>query len=135
MIISHKYKYIFIKGFKVAGTSVEMYLEKFVGKKDIIGAREDFSGMSRSELPEYYNHMPLNLIKSKLPHKVWKEYFKFCICRNPWDTAVSLYCFNSKRMPNKYKNFEDFINKTQGSMIKFSSFYSPLKDVDFFIRF
>ena len=36
MILSHKYKYIFIKSFKTASTSLEIALSKFCGTKDII---------------------------------------------------------------------------------------------------
>ena len=36
MIISHKYKYIFIKTTKTAGTSVEISLSRFCGKDDVI---------------------------------------------------------------------------------------------------
>lgn len=36
MLLSHKYKFIFIKTKKVAGTSVEIALSKYLGEKDII---------------------------------------------------------------------------------------------------
>ena len=36
MIISHKYKFIFIKTSKTAGSSIELYLSKYCGKNDII---------------------------------------------------------------------------------------------------
>ena len=36
MIISHKYKFIFIKTQKTAGSSIELYLSRFCGKDDII---------------------------------------------------------------------------------------------------
>ena len=36
MILSHKYKYIFIKSFKTASTSLEIALSKYCGKEDVI---------------------------------------------------------------------------------------------------
>ena len=36
MIISHKHKFIFIKTFKVSGTSMEIALSRHIGGKDIL---------------------------------------------------------------------------------------------------
>jgi len=43
MIVSHKYKYIFLKTNKTAGTSVEIALSSYCGDEDIIAgiAKED----------------------------------------------------------------------------------------------
>jgi hypothetical protein len=35
MIISYKYKFIFIKNRKVAGTAIELFLKNYLGSKDI----------------------------------------------------------------------------------------------------
>ncbi|WP_275670288.1 hypothetical protein [Okeania hirsuta] len=36
MIISHKYKFIFLKTIKTSGTSIEIYLSRFCGDDDVI---------------------------------------------------------------------------------------------------
>lgn len=46
MIISHKYKYIFIKTKKTAGTSIESYLAQFCDDDDIIAPHEYLEGQN-----------------------------------------------------------------------------------------
>lgn len=46
MIISHKYKFIFIKNVKTAGTSIETYLRGFCGEDDICTPIADALGLS-----------------------------------------------------------------------------------------
>lgn len=46
MIISHKYKYIFIKTKKTAGTSIESFLAQFCGDNDIIAPHEYLMGQN-----------------------------------------------------------------------------------------
>lgn len=102
MLISHKHKYIFIKTAKVAGTSVEIFFEQIsfggqpkdvqpeiVNEEGVVGYR----GATNSKVREsWYNHMTLNDIKNKLSNdKLFNEYFKFSITRNPWDRIVSNY--------------------------------------------
>ena len=125
MIISYKYKFIFIKTARTAGTSIEVYLSKYCGPKDIL---TPFSLLEIDHIPRNYkgffnpipeiikisqtnnkkklkeikktikdflakkkfeHHTPAWLVKERISGKIWKNYFKFCVERNPWDKVVS----------------------------------------------
>jgi len=139
MIISHKHKFIFIKTFKTAGTSLEIALSKFCGDEDIItpiGWRDEkirkelgYRGpqnyekllseytlkdwdrliIKRRKAMKYYNHIPANEIKHKLPSSIWNNYFKFSFERNPWDRMISFYFWETRNLETKPKII-DFIN-------------------------
>lgn len=106
MIISHKYKFIFIKPTKVAGTSIEIALAKHCGKKDIITPITKYNPSSDSEKYKqpiknyeelsFYNHIGPYDIKQKIGKEVWDNYYKFTVVRNPWDQAVSRFFWNKK---------------------------------------
>lgn len=122
MIISHRYKFIFIKTMKTAGTSTEIALSRFCEDKDIIteitdddekirqdcgypGPQNYYVPYSRYSLRDwkhmlfertkccFYNHIPAIDIRRWIGKKVWDSYYKFCFDRNPWDKAISLYYF------------------------------------------
>lgn len=120
MIVSHKYRYIFIKNRKIAGTSLEIYLNKFRGNDDVFTPislfhenhyPQNYIGTFRliQELlkthfkyaknsisdyinrKKFWNHMPGLLIKSRIDPEIWDDYYKFTIERNPWDKIISHY--------------------------------------------
>lgn len=114
MIISHRYKFIFLKTNKTAGTSIEIALSRFCGPKDIITPIDTEDEETRSKLgysgpqnylsstkksPLFYNHISAKKVKSLIGKDVWDSYYKFCFERNPWDRVISLYYWNYKSEP------------------------------------
>lgn len=142
MIISHKYKFIFIKTAKTASSSVEIALSKFCGSEDIItgvipeeeemrrnlgyrGSQNYFVPKSqygfhdwrrflyKGKKPEYRRHGSASHIKKYIGGEVWNSYFKFCVERNPWDRMISCYYWWNKTEPRP--GISEFL-KSRGSL-------------------
>lgn len=146
MIISHKNKFIFLKTNKTAGTSIEIALSKFCDHKDIITpiTYEDekirnkfgFYGPQNYLLPiseykfkdilkfliklkrkkKFYNHISALEIKELVSFEVWKKYLKFCVERNPWDRAISLYYNLYEKEPRP--SIAEFVNSDSLLILK-----------------
>ena len=99
MIISHKYKFIFVKPRKVDASGLELALAEHCGEQDVI-TRVDRHSNSMNDDQHYYpgnnygdfhQHMNSVQIKKKVGEDLWKNYYTFTIARNPWDMVVSCY--------------------------------------------
>ena len=118
MLISHEYKFIFIKTQKTAGTALEMALRKFMGGLDIVtplhrkderecsrlniiapqnfrakwntyGLSDAFEIIRKRRLKRrFYGLMPACELLAELPNKIWDNYTKISIERNPYDKAI-----------------------------------------------
>jgi hypothetical protein len=123
VIVSHRYRFIFVKRAKTAGTSIEVLLSPLCGSEDVftpIVPPEDghrprnhenlqeklsSSGDARASVLE---HLPASIIAEYLGD-CWKEYFSFCVERNPWDKLVSSYHYYlAQPDPERKLNFSDY---------------------------
>jgi hypothetical protein len=98
MVISHKYRFIFIKNLKIAGTSLEAYLSPLCGERDIFTPiYPAVAGHQARNYGDFYNHMPAHDIRSRVTERLWESYFRFTIERNPWDKTLSFYHMMKRR--------------------------------------
>lgn len=113
MIISHSRRFIFIKSFKTAGTSIEAALSNHCGGEDIVVPINDFSHNRDPEgriehramnADAYYRnigqHVDAATIKSRVSAEVWNSYFKISLARNPWDRALSFFFWDNRQDPS-----------------------------------
>lgn len=126
VLISHRYKFIYIKNIKVAGTSVESFFEKYcinpnieyvktqrintkISKYGLIGFRGIESDKKKfKNTLGFTNHMGCKDLKNKIPPKIYNNYIKFCVIRNPYDKMVSKYFFSKSEL-----SFKEFCKKAK----------------------
>ena len=151
MIINHRYRFIFLKTVKTAGTSVEIALSKFCTPADVItpitaddeqlrrelgyqgpaNYRIPFHKYSRLDWSQFlatrrrlgfYNHAPAKFVRQYVAPDVWKTYFKFTIERNPFDKVVSKYYWDYRGEPPL--PLDEWIRQGKGSRIPAFDIYS-----------
>jgi hypothetical protein len=129
VIISHKYKFIFVKTAKTAGTSIEAYLSRHCDQNDILTpihpslethtarnyqgrwnpireiSNNNYNGIGRTirdfiAQNKFQNHMKAKTIRNRISPDIWNNYYKFCVERNPWDKTISHYHMLNDRAGN-----------------------------------
>ncbi len=113
MIVSYSRRYIFLKPFKVAGTSILQALGATCRDADLVSAvflePEQLQNFSTSKLIPIPHHVDANrpratryrvnttlnthalprIVRKTVGNDVWDSAFKFTAVRNPWDLMVS----------------------------------------------
>lgn len=145
MIICHEHKFIFIKTQKTASTSLEIALSKYCGPMDVLTPitasdqvyRQElgYQGPMNFKLPfkeysfidwmnfvktgkrkKFYNHISCLEIQKHVKENVYKDYYKFCFERNPYDKAISLFFHEGGY--HKWSSILEFINSGGLDVIK-----------------
>ena len=80
MIISPKYKFVFIATPKTGSTTIHKTLLNCVKDKNLINESKVHLGSKHKSCPKLIEQYPQ-----------YKDYFKFAFVRNPWDRVVSWY--------------------------------------------
>ncbi len=86
MLVSHDYKFIYIKPKKVAGSSIQAYLARYCE-----------NGINYDRDPK--SHMKASKVKEIVGDEIWNSYLKITSVRNPWDKTVSLYHWRRRKRP------------------------------------
>ena len=116
MIISPKYKFIFLSTMKTGGTSLNQALIKIDDPdKKVYDLDENDPMLPKNYDRKFYKHSSC----FDLQEDKYKNYLKFAFVRNPWDRVLSWFFFYSrfnvmKNLSTKDETFNDFIlNKSK----------------------
>ena len=125
MIVSHQYRYIFLKSKKTAGTSVEIALSRSCGPDDVLTAVTRQDEVLRSEVGgrgqqndtapplalSVHAHSGARQCRRAVGRDTFDSYYRFVIERNPWDAVVSLYYWVN-RHDGRY-TFNEFLDRPE----------------------
>ena len=129
-IVSHRYKFIFLKTHKTAGTSIEQWIAPHLSWRDLIATAPENriapvsflsspNAVSRWRRPEkavknaiwrtlgrptgfgLRQHMAAADVRALIGEPTWSSYYKFCIERDPWNRIISLWRWRQARFRSK----------------------------------
>jgi Sulfotransferase family len=112
MLLSYRYKFLFVHIAKTGGTSVRVALERERWKDPyriplLICSR--LSAMTHHRLGvKFPRHAKVIAAKELLPRELFDELFKFAFVRNPWDLQVSSYHHIRRERPHLLQDVPDF---------------------------
>ena len=117
VLVSHRYKFIYLKNYKVAGSSMETFFRQFC-----IDPAEPYSSVYETNKREseygivgstilpadetWFNHKNAEEIKRDIGEEIFNSYLKFCVVRNPYDCMVSSFFW--ERTIKRFEGNVDF---------------------------
>lgn len=151
MIISHKFRFIYIQNRKVGGSSVQACLGRHCGPEDILTSNGRIPGQNSKGfwniwkelrerggptrlrqlasdllyLKKFEPHMSGLTIKARVPSHVWDRYFKFCIERNPWDKTLSYFFMKQHHPQFSGVTFDQFLERGGNLCSDYSNYTDP----------
>lgn len=137
-IVSHRYKFIFLKTHKTAGTSIEQWIAPHLGWRDLIATAPENRIAKTSALSSpnavtrwvkqekdakraiwkklgwpagfgLRQHMSAEDVRALVGESVWSGYYKFCVERDPWNRMISLWRWRQKRFRSRI-SLDDFLD-------------------------
>jgi hypothetical protein len=105
VLVSHRYRFIFIHVYKTAGMSVRRALDPFAEGR---WRRQVARFTHRAGIPfprTGFLHLSARQIREELGPAVYDRYFKFAFVRNPWAWQVSLYHYMLSRRDHQQSDF------------------------------
>ena len=116
MLLSHRYKFLFVHIAKTGGTSVRAALNRLRWRDPLyylLWPAHKISGATGHKLGlKFPRHAHIIAAKEMLPTSYYDELFKFAFVRNPWDLQVSSFFHIQRERPqfmNGISNFNDFM--------------------------
>lgn len=111
MIISRKHGFVFIKTRRTAGSSLEAWLQPYLGPQDsITGSVRD--GTPRANCPAgITGHISSEKIRELFPD-IPDSYRWFCVERNSYKKAVSDWLYHRDVIGDGYLDFKGHLNNT-----------------------
>lgn len=112
MLLSHRYRFLFVHIAKTGGTSVRAALQRRMWADPwripmfICSRMSHLSGHRLAcKLPR---HAKAIAAQEMLPHEFYQSLFKFCFVRNPWDLQVSSFHHIRRERPHLMEGVDDF---------------------------
>lgn len=143
MILSEKYKFIFVHIPKTAGMSVTDAFGKYGRPRNrsfLRSLSRRFPNVEPSSKAHFRVHDPASFMSSKLTRPVFDEFLSFSVIRNPYDHAVSHYeymkQFRIKQTAKKVgqMNFLDYLRYRQQKPFGRDTIFARLPNQCYYLK-